>query len=160
MVKKGVSREGSDVRGIKWVSAMSMDEKTIDSQHKSLIDEINELIKNLNANSSLTIDRQVLHFLGEYAKEHFSYEERYMEKIGFPGLAKHRKLHEGFIVFFNNFSKKFNEALYTKLAPGELTSEKLVQLAEECKKFLGLWLIDHIMKVDKQYADFAKKTKK
>ena len=56
-------------------------EETIDSQHKRLLDYINKLIKQLSRSSGadLRLIRETIDFLGKYAQEHFSYEERYKE---------------------------------------------------------------------------------
>jgi circadian clock protein KaiC len=159
--KQKSKKDGLMVAGkFVWTSKMSVNEDKIDSQHKSLLEEINELISSLNPESSVSANRKALHFLSNYIKEHFSYEEDYMNRIGFPGLEKHKRMHHGFVNFFNKFSKKFNTSLYEKLRPGQFTSDKLVRLANECKKFLGDWLVNHIIRVDNAYAQYALKNKK
>ena len=84
---------------LKWKPGMSVGEENIDNQHKKLIDQINKLIKALNSNQELSAVRDVVRFLGDYVDEHFTYEEKYMEKIKFSGIEDHKKIHANFVKF-------------------------------------------------------------
>jgi hemerythrin len=66
---------------VEWDPSLSVGERTIDEQHKKMIDQINKLIEIL---SSLSVDmgslRETGHFLYTYIKEHFTYEEAELKK--------------------------------------------------------------------------------
>lgn len=143
-----------------WTQKMSVHEGVIDSQHKTLLIQINKLIESINPDSALSTNREVLHFLRKYIEEHFSYEEGYMKSIDYPNLEEHKKMHRSFILFFEKFSLKFDKSLYSKMKPGDLISDRMLKLTNECKKFLGKWLIGHIMGADHSYAVYADKHEK
>ena len=138
---------------LKWKPGMSVGEENIDNQHKKLIDQINKLIKALNSNQELSAVRDVVRFLGDYVDEHFTYEEKYMENIKFSGIEDHKKIHANFVKFMMEFKDGVD-----KLDPksGSLSSE-LNALAEKAKKFLGDWLINHILTEDQEYVISVKK---
>ncbi len=140
-----------------WTSKMSVHEGVIDSQHKTLLEQINKLIESINPDSALSANRAALHFLGKYTAEHFSYEEGYMKSINYPKLDEHRKMHQGFVSFFEKLSLKFDKSLYSKMKPGDLISDRMLKLTKECKNFLGKWLVGHIMGADHAYAVYAEK---
>lgn len=78
----------------KWTQAMSVGEKKIDSQHKMLLQQIIKLEEAIGSrNINMGVLRDTNHFLYNYFKEHFAYEEGHMKRIGFPKLEKHRKVH-------------------------------------------------------------------
>ncbi|MFC2143949.1 bacteriohemerythrin [Candidatus Aenigmatarchaeota archaeon] len=83
-------------------------------------------------------------------KEHFSYEEEYMIKNNFPGLDKHKKIHEIFIQFYEDFQKKLKE----KGTSSDFSSMDIKELLEEANKYLSDWLIDHIKGIDQEYAKY------
>ncbi len=136
-----------------WDSTMSVGEDTIDSQHKKLLAQINKLIEIL---SSLDVNigslREANHFLYTYIKEHFVYEEEYMEKNNFPGLEKHRKTHQGFVQFYEDFQKDFRAEIISE----NFSSIEIKELMKKIKKYLLQWLISHIKGMDQEYAKYFK----
>jgi hemerythrin-like metal-binding protein len=138
---------------IKWESSMSVNEETIDSQHKKLLTQINKLIQIL---SSLDVNiqqlRETIHFLYTYIREHFNYEEEYMTNNNFPGLNNHKKIHETFIQFYEGFQKKLKE----KSASSDFSSIDIKELLKEAEKYLSDWLVDHIKGMDQVYAKYIK----
>lgn len=82
-----------------------------------------------------------LRALKEYTLQHFSREEAYMAKIGYPKLAEHKIQHE-----------KIIEALATLAAEG---STKGAKIALSLRLFTQVWLFEHISGQDGEYAKFA-----
>jgi hemerythrin-like metal-binding protein len=139
---------------IKWIDALSVGEKTIDSQHQKLIAELNDLIKKANEKPSseqLKEIRDIIHFLDSYGKEHFSYEEKYMARNNYSGLKKHAKIHKAFIKFYAKFEDKF-EKMYK--SNDKFLAEKLKKLSNDARRFLADWFVNHISKDDHKYAVF------
>ncbi len=83
-----------------------------------------------------------LRALKDYTLKHFSAEEAYMAKIGFPKLAEHKVQHE-----------KIIEALATLAAEGPT---KGARIALSLRLFTQVWLFEHISGHDAEYAKFAK----
>ena len=140
-----------------WTKKMSVDEPVIDKQHQSLLNEFNLLIDSIHPHSSLSENRRLLDFVQKYVQEHFNYEEAYVKKLGYPNLKQHKNIHDNFEKFVLKYSREFDNSLYSKTTPEHLISDKLIHLREECKKFFGDWLINHIMTMDHKYAVYAKK---
>ena len=83
--------------GIKWSKELELGIPEIDEQHKKLIDLINLFYT--EPEESKKVER-FLTELEDYINYHFSYEEAFMEKIGFPELPTHRKAHSMFKKIF------------------------------------------------------------
>lgn len=136
----------------KWDESLSVDEETIDNQHKRLIAQLDKLVKELSNGVDMRPMRETLNFLIKYTKEHFNYEEEYMEKHNYPGLEDQKKFHAKFIQFYNNFNEKF-ETIY---GSGNISSNKIQELLEEAKKFLADWYMNHIKVEDHKFAEYIK----
>jgi len=136
---------------IEWEPSMSVGEETIDSQHRKLLEQINKLVKIL---SSMEVDisslRETIHFLYTYIKEHFDYEEKYMERIGFPGLENHRKIHRQFVRFYEDLQKDLKE----KSTSGSFSSVEIKELLKKVQTYLVDWLVHHIKGADQEYAKY------
>ncbi len=137
-----------------WKPSMSVGEEKLDKQHKKLLAEILKLEKILSSNRiDMGMLRSTNNFLYNYSREHFSYEEDYMAKIGYPKLEQHKKLHASFIKFYETLQKEITE----KISSQNFTRSQLKALLKKVKNHLEVWLIKHILHVDKEYADYAKK---
>lgn len=129
----------------KWCEKYSIHNATIDAQHKKLF----ELAANVEMMSDKPVHKgQVKFLLAEffnYIKEHFSDEEAYMEKIGYPALKEHQKIHKSIIstmvVLIQNI-KSTND------------------LKEKLNVIVSKWLLEHIlqedMKIEKWYQQHLK----
>lgn len=77
----------------------------------------------------------------EYLLEHFSSEEEYMLRIGYPGFAQHQQEHQ-------NFLKKLD-----RHKAGLCSCDGL--RPTEVMKILVNWLHDHLLGKDQKYSQFA-----
>jgi hemerythrin len=126
---------------IKWDPNLEIGEKVIDSQHKKLLAQINQLHDAYLKGETGSVIEGIIGFLDRYVKEHFDYEEKFMKENGFLGLERHKEAHDGFEVKYKDFKKK--------LMSGVDSSD----LAVEVEVFLGEWWINHIGTLDQKYAD-------
>ncbi|BCS87696.1 bacteriohemerythrin [Pseudodesulfovibrio sediminis] len=118
-----------------WDETMSVKSTELDAQHQELISLINdsyEAIQRHDEHKLLTLIEK----MRAYAKHHFETEEQYMERYGYPDLEKHKRLHAK----FNRDVDEFQKNLFKK------TNLSQVFI------FLSRWLTNHIMEVDKDYA--------
>ncbi|MFH1275592.1 MAG: bacteriohemerythrin [Candidatus Woesearchaeota archaeon] len=154
------AKEKLSFNEFEWTPQMSVCENTIDQQHQILLHQINKLTSKISSDSDFSNKIEVgevqgiLNFLYKYIKEHLDYEEKYMLKNKYPKFKQHKKSHDKFINFFSSFQKKFQKELYSPPKPGESVSAKMKELTRPCKKFLGDWWVNHILKVDQDYAKF------
>lgn len=128
---------------IKWEEKYSVGFDEIDTQHKILIDIIVELataIKNKANDFSTTLS--ILQELDSYVEEHFSYEEREMEKYNYHNIESHKKAHG----IFRDKMRELNVFSISKEMRLEFLNDMLVYNVN--------WLLEHIMKTDKLLGAF------
>lgn len=112
----------------------------IDSQHKQLIEAINQLLAACAAGQGRTELEKTTKFLYDYTSKHFSDEEKLQIQSGYPDYANHKKYHEAFKVVVAGLSKKINEQGAT------------IPLVGEVNGAVAGWLINHIKKEDTKVA--------
>ncbi|MBU2589735.1 MAG: bacteriohemerythrin [Nanoarchaeota archaeon] len=136
---------------LKWNPSLSVGEKIIDNQHKKLLNQINKLKLALESPKlDIGYIREANHFLYNYFREHFTYEEEYMLKNNFPGLEKHKKTHQSFIDFYDTFQLEFRKKLDDKF----FSTIEIKDLIKKIKVYLNDWLINHIKGNDQIYAKY------
>ena len=119
---------------IQWLHEYSVNEKSIDDQHKYLFDLCNTLYTLAEQHVATQSTREALIGLTDYIDIHFTEEEKYY--IEHPLFAEHKELHQDFIKQVNGYIADYNQ--------GTL---KLIELAE----FARDWLKNHIIIIDGQY---------
>jgi hemerythrin len=127
---------------IQWSERLSVGLASIDSQHRKLVDLINDLYDAMMKGEGKTHTGPILKELIRYTHEHFADEEAGMQKAGYPDLAHHKELHRELTRQVEEFEARFEK--------GEVT------LSISMLKFLNEWLTGHIIGVDKLYAPFIK----
>jgi hemerythrin-like metal-binding protein len=108
----------------------------VDQQHCALIDQINALHAACVAGTGREELLRMMHFLGEYAQNHFADEERIMDEHACPSRAANKAAHLKFLHRYGDLLEKVKKE-------GASTSVLL-----EIKDMLGDWLKNHICKVD------------
>ena len=114
--------------------------ETVDNEHVKLIDMLNEVHELLSAGKKDEARKFFGETLSAYVNEHFTNEEKFMEKIGFPQLEDHRKIHE-------NFKKSFGE-----LKPQIENADDVAFRKALSDAFT--WIINHIGRTDRKYAAY------
>jgi hemerythrin-like metal-binding protein len=153
-VSSGIDKSfEKNIKELKWSPAISVNEGTIDNQHKKILSQISVLEEAFTQENSLALLRQTIHFLSDYIKKHLAYEEDYMKKNKYPKFAEHKKIHEGFIKAYDEFKSKFALDMAKALDAKTLTKE----YAKKIHNFLGGWWLNHIKTVDKEYCRFISK---
>ena len=124
-----------------WSQEYSVGNQNIDDDHKYMITVINNIHL-----SEKSLDRgQIELLLSElisYAVRHFHHEESYMSRTGYPDIARHKELHDEFMVRIQHFHQDFQKQ------GGRLD-------AGDISRFLAAWWKDHILHEDQLYADAA-----
>ena len=82
--------------------------------------------------------------LSDYVIVHFRDEESLLERVGYPALAAHKKLHDEF------------RARLAKLY-ANASGMALDAIAEQVRLLINEWLAKHIMVADREYAKFLPK---
>ncbi len=123
-----------------WKDEMSVNVKEIDSQHKKLVNLLNELHSAMLERKSKEALGKILDELIDYADIHFRTEEKYFDRFGYPETDAHKKEHRDFVEKVLDFRKGYRE--------GRLL------LSMDVMNFLKDWLKNHIMGSDQKYSKF------
>ena len=123
-----------------WKEEYSVNIEQIDSQHKILVDMINQIYIAMHERKSQEILESTLEGMISYAANHFLTEEHLMSKHGYPYLAGHKQEHD-------QFKEKINEYV------SRVENGKRV-LPLEIVLYLKEWLAKHILETDKNYMPF------
>ena len=129
---------------IDWNENFSVGNAEIDAQHQRWIaihNELHELLINCRKGDLKNASAATLEAMQEYAKYHFSFEEEYIDKLGYPGRDSHVQYHRGFGVMVDKYLRD--------LRNGDII------LNTELMGTLKRWLEGHILIEDKKYAQFA-----
>jgi hemerythrin len=121
-----------------WNNQYSVNVRQCDTQHKLLIQIINDLHAGMSDGHSHDIMRTILDDLLIYIRVHFRDEEELMQKNGYPGFAEHKKKHDEFV-------KRVMEI------NSEYQGGRMI-LSMDVMEFLRSWLVDHIQTIDKRYS--------
>ncbi len=122
-----------------WKDSYSVGVWQIDRQHQYLISLINR-INNATTQFDPQLIVETILDMQSYARFHFADEEDLMRRYGYPDLAKHIRIHEGFIRKAEAFLDDLEE---TPLAT-----------ITEVASFLSEWLIHHIIETDGKYSRY------
>ncbi len=128
----------------KWLNKYSVGDSEIDKQHQKLFHIFHKLIKSTEAEGSSLQVEQTFDQLLDYVAYHFNYEEQLMEKVSYPDLDKHKKVHEKLSKTVKKYLKKY------KKSSGAQKKSVVTELA----RFLFDWLQGHIMKEDQKYKPY------
>lgn len=123
-----------------WDKSLETGNLTIDGQHKSLIDAINELLDACSKGKGRTEVSKTLDFLQNYVVRHFADEERLQIQSSYPDYKSHREKHESFKATVKSIADEYEKGGAT------------IQLVAKVNTSIGGWLINHIKSEDKKVA--------
>ena len=129
---------------LSWNDSYLLGIAEIDLQHKkllSLADDMYEIVNGDEATLKVNLSK-VLKSLTDYTVYHFTNEEEFMKKYGYPSADMHKSMHDNFIAEVTKQIKSLNSA--TKIE------------AERLYSFLASWVLNHIAKSDKVWAEYVK----
>lgn len=126
---------------MEWTRDLESGIPVIDTQHKRIIEFINELYDACQTGNIGETNR-VMDGLLNYTVTHFEFEEDLQEKAGYPFLKAHQRIHEIFM---------------KKIAEIRERSTKGVDVAPELLSLLKGWLASHIKGEDRDYVESVKK---
>lgn len=121
-----------------WSDNLSVGNAFIDNDHRKLFDLANRLHLAMSEGRGKDVMSKVLSNLIIYTREHFQREEDHMRKINYPGFAAHEADHVHLLKVVVELQNKFDNG------------NSLLTI--EVSNFLREWLLNHIMKMDKDLA--------
>ncbi len=130
---------------IEWSDALLTGVAEMDQQHRILVDTLIEARTKLTDDVSKPLFEQITRDLLAYAIYHFNTEEQLMQLHGYAAAAPAEAA--GHLAAHRHFSERVVE-LRAAARRGEMESKTALL------SFLENWLVNHIMTVDKQLAQF------
>ena len=121
---------------IVWTSDLDTGLDVIDAQHRQLVDYINQLERAATASDRKSITA-VFDELVEYTLSHFAFEEQLQVDAGYVFANAHKSIHDVFIKRLDKYRARFEA--------GE-------DVVPELQRMLNSWLVHHIKRDDKGYA--------
>jgi len=120
-----------------WSKDFETGSPLVDTQHRLLIEKINEFGQLLNGPPPprATVD-PLLEFLDSYVRYHFKFEERCMESHQCLAHEQNKKAHAAFLTFFQDFKKRY------------LVEGPEPDLLKGLQKMASDWIRYHILTVD------------
>lgn len=125
---------------ISWKEVYATGIIALDNEHRQLIEEINRLYEAVRDKRGESVLNDILKMLESYTVNHFQHEEKLMEEYDYPGLLEHKQVHQDLIDSVQDLKSR-----------AEFGTE---ELAQELLKFLRVWVLEHILDVDKKYGSY------
>jgi hemerythrin len=112
----------------------------LDKDHKRLVEMVNDITDDIDKGATGNCNSKVLNFVN-FAKEHFSREEKLLTKNGYPEVAKHHKHHQTLIAKMEHIQEFAASAETNQLACVSL------------KRELVYFLMDDLITTDMDFKD-------
>lgn len=125
-----------------WKEEWTVGHSELDSQHKRLVEIINELNTD-EAEQNPKVYARILSDLTNYTMEHYQTEESYMREHQYPFIKRHLSAHRWFILQLSRYNFEFSHQVPT--------------YAPVVYQFVANWLINHELREDMEYKAFIAK---
>ena len=127
---------------ITWSPRLETGITIIDSQHKRLVEIINDFADALEAGRSAEVMGAILDELVAYTETHFSIEEKLMASHDYEDIANHRREHRVFTDQIKMDQYNFNAGAW--------------KFEKKMLDYLRSWLVNHIAVSDQAYVPTLK----
>lgn len=128
----------------KWSPEYSVNIKTIDDQHRELVNILNRLFVAVSKREGEKAIAGILDALVSYTQTHFALEERLMRQANYKDLEPHMAEHKKLLAQLDELAKK------------HMLEDKPIYF--EMLTFLKTWLKEHIQGVDTKYSAALQKS--
>jgi hemerythrin len=124
-----------------WKQGYSVNEAILDSHHQKLFSLLNTAYENVM--NSLEVDSvlPIIEELSEYTRYHFAEEEQYLREKGFQEADDHIAQHGEFTRSIESLKAHYHG--------------NNLEAAQELIVILGEWLLRHVIKEDRKYAELS-----
>ena len=130
-----------------WKEKYELGVPLVDTQHRELFQRVEDFMRSLRSSTpwedKVLAVNETLEFMKGYVVEHFRDEEAYMERIGFPHYAAHKKLHVDMVNYVVEISGEYERSGFNE------------QLMQQFSGKLLAWLINHVASEDQRLATYA-----
>lgn len=134
--------ESSAKKPFKWSSDLDVGVEGMNDDHQRIIEMMNHLYAITSTGAPRQEIEAAVDSLANFAVEHFTREEEFLDSIAYAGTKQHKEVHKNLLQRFAYQRKEFFDA-------GCPPDSKFFH-------FLEVWLMSHIKGIDTQYANVAK----
>jgi len=125
---------------LEWNDSLVLNIRSLDDQHKKIVNYINELNKAMNAGDPKQTTRKILGDIVDFTRTHFKTEEDLFDKYGYPETNQHKAIHKELISQVITLQKQLENGVPNLEMP--------------LMEFLKDYLVNHFLTIDKDYAPF------
>jgi len=136
---------------MEWSDKLSVGIKTIDSQHKELFKRINNLVAAIKQQRCRDEIDHTIEFLENYARVHFSEEEKHMVETDYPGYEEQCREHGNYMAALAELKKQASQPRIRGSS---------YDLSATTNQVVVDWIVTHIIKIDMKFGDYLKKVGK
>ncbi len=135
---------------MEWTEDLAVGINKIDEQHRELFKRINNLLLAIREQRCRAEIDKTIEFLDDYARFHFSEEEKRMEEAGYKGLQEQKLQHA---VYLKNIAELKQQA--------SLPRERGMsyELSVTATQIVVDWIVTHIMNTDKLFGVYVRQLK-
>lgn len=123
---------------IEWKPSYSVGVPRFDQQHQKLFQLMNQLHEAMSKGQAKEHLSAIVDALSSYTKTHFAEEEASLDRVRYKDLAAHKVLHRQFEAKVDGFGREIKQGT--------------VGVSIQVMDFLNDWLVNHIMKIDRDYS--------
>ena len=125
-----------------WTRDLELGIEEIDEQHRELFLRAERLYHAMRQGQPVAAEAMLASFR-DFVLSHFEFEERWMGRAGFSGLAEHREAHREFVDRLHALTGE-----YRRQGPSPAVADTLRDWSEA-------WLLDHIGGPDRMLGRWA-----
>jgi len=131
----------SNLPRFEWNESLKVGVASIDTQHRELVQAVNDLADAIEMGQGTRAIKQLLSFMKYYAEWHFAHEETVAAQHQCPVAEVNQRAHLQFVQIFQDLQQHYR------------ASQADEKVALEIHQQLANWLVGHILRVDKQIGD-------
>ena len=132
---------------MEWTEKLATGIRTIDSQHRELFKRINDLVTAIKQKRCQSEIDDVIKFLDDYARVHFSEEEKHMRETNYTGLDQQHQDHGRYLDALAELKKQASLPRIRGVS---------YDLSTTTNQVVVDWIVDHIMNLDMKFGEYLK----
>jgi hemerythrin len=132
---------------MEWNDKLAVGIDAIDSQHKELFKRINNLVNAIKQHRCKDEIDGTIKFLEDYARVHFSEEEKHMRETCYAGYEEQRQEHRKYLAALAELKAQARQPR---------VQGSSYDLSATTNQVVVDWIVDHIMKVDMKFGEHLK----
>ena len=132
---------------MEWTEKLATGITTIDSQHRELFRRINNLVAAIKQNRCKSEIDGTIRFLEDYARIHFSEEEKHMRQTSYGGLDQQKRDHARYLASLAELKQQASQPR---------VQGSSYDLSATTNQVVVDWIVDHILTLDMKFGEYLR----